>query len=116
MITANYVGGLQETDTVELTTTNATAVHTATDNQEILTGFSIANIHTSAVLVTCYLNKGSDVVVFVKLMAATSTHVETEMPLRLREDYIFKATAATANMITITPIVTRFDNNVPTNN
>ncbi|WP_162651555.1 hypothetical protein [Lentilitoribacter sp. Alg239-R112] len=111
MITANYSGGLELTDTIALSDTSITDIYTAPDNQDILTGFAIANNNSSAIIVTCYINKGSDVIVFKTSVTANETIVQTDMPLKLRAGYIFKAKAATGGYITVTPIITRFDTN-----
>jgi hypothetical protein len=106
MISANYFGGLELTDSVNLTTTSLTDIHEATSNTEICAGFCIVNEHTSAIVVSVYRYDGStDVLYWEKSIPAGDTVIESDIPRWLREGYKIKAQAATANHITITPTI-----------
>jgi len=106
MISGNYFGGLEQTDSVALTTTAVTDVYEATRNAEICAGFCIVNEHSSAVVVSVYRYDGStDVLYWQKSIPAGDTVIESNIPRWLREGFKIKAVAATANQITITPTI-----------
>lgn len=108
-----YQGGLENPNPVRLTTTSATSVFTATDNNVTIGAFSLANETGSAVTVDVHFNDGStDFLVFRRSVPATDTIVVDNIPLRMRNANVFKVTAATGNAITVTPIVTRNSPNV----
>jgi hypothetical protein len=112
MINSNYFGGLELTDSVELTTTAVTDVYEATSNTEICAGFCIVNEHSSAVDVSIYRYDGSsDVLFWKKPVPANDTLTEADIPRWLRESYKIKAEAATANVITITPTILKVSTN-----
>jgi hypothetical protein len=106
MISGNYFGGLELTDSVALTTTSLTDIHEATSNTEICAGFCIVNEHSSAIVVSVYRYDGStDALYWQKSIPAGDTVIESDVPRWLREGYKIKAEAATANQITITPTI-----------
>ena len=106
MISGNYFGGLELTDSVALTTTAVTDVYEATSNTEICAGFCIVNEHSSPIVVSVYRYDGStDVLYWQKSIPAGDTVIESDIPRWLREGYKIKAEAATANQITITPTI-----------
>ena len=106
MISGNYFGGLELTDSVALTTTSITDIYEATSNAEICAGFCIVNEHSSAIVVSVYRYDGStDVLYWQKSIPAGEPVIESGIPRWLREGYKIKAEAATANQITITPTI-----------
>lgn len=112
-VDAYYQGGLENPKPVRLTTASATAIFTATDNNVTIGAFSLANETASATIVDIHFNDGStDHLVFRRSVPADDTVIVDNLPLRLRSGNIFKATAATANRITVTPIITRSLENV----
>lgn len=108
MISGNYFGGLELTDSVALTTTSITDIYEATSKAEICAGFCIVNEHSSAIVVSVYRydpDSTNDVLYWQKSIPAGDTVIESDIPRWLREGYKIKAEAAPANQITITPTI-----------
>ena len=105
-ISGNYKGGISRPFPVRLTTTSATDIVTGYDSSQIIAGFSLANETGSPVVVAChYFDGATDFLVFRRSVPATDTVVVSDIPLRLHSGAKFKATAATGNAITVTPVV-----------
>lgn len=116
-VSGNYEGGVETPKPARLTTTSATDVVTGVDRFSVLASFSLANETGSSVIVSCYFNNGStDFLVYRATVAGASTLIISELPLRLREGQKFKVQAATANAITVTPIMIRSHANEPVAN
>jgi len=110
-----YEGGIQAAAPVRLTTTSATDIVTAptADNTIIISSFSLANETGSAVQMSVHYYDGTtDFLWFARSVPANDTIIVCEIPMRLRGGQKMKATAATGNAITVTPIVTRLHKNV----
>jgi hypothetical protein len=107
-VSGNYIGGVARPKPVRLTTTNQTDIVTANDSTEILAAFSLANETTTARLVTCHYYDGTtNFLVYSGEVPVSGTLTVSDIPLRLYSGDKFKATAAAANAITVTPIIIR---------
>lgn len=108
-----YPGAVQLPKPVRLTTTSSTDIKTATDDIELVGAISFANETGSAVAsVLCHYYDGTtDFLVFSAPIPAYSTVVMEGMPIKLKSGDKIKVTAATANAITVTPIVSRIQQN-----
>ena len=107
-VDAYYQGGLEAPAPVRLTTASITTIFTATDNNVTIGGFSLANETGTGAIVAIHVNDGStDNLVFRRSVPADDTVIVDNLPIRLRNGHVFKATAATPNAITVTPIITR---------
>lgn len=107
-ISANIYGGLESSDPIALTSIDATSIFTATNKDTIVATLSIANEGTAPAKVTLYRKSGDDsFTIWHQVMAANSTSVITDIPMRLYTGEAITAMADTADVITITPIVLR---------
>jgi hypothetical protein len=81
---------------------------TATDSSGILSSFSLANETGSAVIVAMhYFDGTTDFLMFRRSVPATDTIIISDLPIRLYSGDKIKATAASGNAITVTPIMMR---------
>lgn len=105
-INANYTGNIQAPVHAVLTTSSATAIGSAaTDNTQIVAGFSFVNPTGGAVTCNMYWNDGtSDNLVWSKSVAAGSTETESNIPIHLFSGHSIKALGA--NTVTVTLIYT----------
>lgn len=104
MITANIHGGLVESTPVSLTTTTITDVYEAKSIERVCAGFCILNNTSSAIDVEIYWYINStDTLIWKKSIPADDTVIETEIPLKMRDNQKIKAKGDTG--ITITPII-----------
>ena len=108
-----YPGAVQLPKPVRLTTTSSTDIKTATDDIELVGAISFANETGSAVAsVLCHYYDGTtDFLVFSAPVPAYGTVVMEGMPIKLKSGDKIKVTASTANAITVTPIVSRIQQN-----
>lgn len=106
MITANIHGGLVESSPVSLTTTTITDVYEAKSIERVCAGFCVVNDTASAVILSVHRYNGTtDELFWKKSIPANDTIIETEIPIKMRDGFKIKATAATASALTITPII-----------
>lgn len=102
----HYMGGLQNPKPTRLTSTNATAVYTAVDDSATVVAILFANETASPVKVDLEFNDGStDFLVSVQSIPGDEAGIYENAPLKLRNGDSIKVTAATANAITVTPII-----------
>ena len=107
-VSGNYSGGVARPIPVRLTSTSATDIVTATDRSDVVSSFSLANETGSAVVVALhYYDGATDFLIFRRSIPATDTVIVSDLPIRLYPGDKFKATAASANAITVTPILIR---------
>lgn len=115
-VSGNYFGGVQTPTPTRLTSTSATAVATGVDRFSVVSAWSLANETGSAVQVSLHFNDGAtDFMIWRGSVAANGTTVVSDLPILLREGQSIKATAASANAITVTPIIIRSHANEPAN-
>ena len=108
MISGNYFGGLELTDSTALTTVDLTDIYEAKSNAEICAGFCIVNEHSSAVDVSVYRydpDSTNDVLYWQKSIPAGDTVIGSDIPRWLRNGYKIKAQASVANVVTVTPTI-----------
>lgn len=107
-ISANIYGGLESSDPVALSSSNVTSIFTASSKDTIVATFSIVNEGAVPAKITLYLNSGErSLPIWHQVMAANSTSVITDIPMRLYTDEAITAMSDTPDVITITPIVLR---------
>ena len=115
-VSGNYQGGLVSPKPIKLTTNAKTDVVVAINNNETIASYTITNehssSHSSSIVVKCYFHDGAtDHLVFIGDVASGKTVFVSDAPLRLLSGHKFKAEAATADKITITPtIISSFAN------
>lgn len=103
-----YAAGQDRAKPVRLTTTGQTAVYTATDKDTTVATFGFANETAGAVVVNAYYRDGStSFLIWRGSIAASGATVVADLPVRLRAGDSFEVTAASANAITVYPVVVR---------
>lgn len=107
-ISANIYGGLESSDPIALSDTEVTSIFTATSKDTIVATFGIVNEGAASAKVTLYRKSGENsFAVWHQAMAANSTSVITDIPMRLYTHEAITAMTDTPSVITITPIVLR---------
>jgi hypothetical protein len=107
-VSGNYAGGVERPLPTRLTGTGATDVVTANDSSGVVSSFSLANETGSDVVVAVhYFDGTTDFLIFRRSVPATDTIIISDLPIRLYGGDKLKATAASGNAITVTPIIMR---------
>lgn len=107
-VNGNYSGGIERPSPLRLTATTITDAYESDSNSVVIASISLANETSSSVDVELYYNDGTTDFLFHRESVAGSGGVQvTDAPLRLYESDKLRVKAATANAITITPIVIR---------
>lgn len=105
-VNANYTGNVQKPVHAVLSGTSAETIGSAAENDtQTVAAWSIVNPTAGAVNCAVYWNDGTtDNLVWRKSIAANSTEVESNLPIRLRSGHSIKA--AGASTVTVTLIQT----------
>ena len=110
-IQATYNGApMWEARPLLLTGTSNTDVYTATSNNELCAGFSIANSSASGVAISVFyynLTDTTSYLIWRGTIAADGATIIDNLPQRLRTGDKITATAATGNVLTIKPFMMR---------
>lgn len=111
-VSVDLSGAVQLPVSQLLTTTNQTDLLTGNnavtrDQRAVLASVAIVNTDSSARLVTLEFYDGAtDYKFYQKSVAATSTEYVTGFPIRLKDGtWTIKATAAAANVVTVTLVL-----------
>lgn len=116
-IVANYSGGIEASIPVRLTTTAITDIYTGTDKNSTAATITIANETGGAVsVIISYFDGTTNHAVFRKSVPANDTIQVTNMPMKLKIGDKVKATAGTANALTVTCSIVRSHPNQDSSN
>lgn len=111
----NFLGGVEKSSPTLLTTTAQTDIYTGYDRGSVAAAIGISNEDAAGVLVKIHYFDGSSTkLIWIGTVAAQTTAIVSDIPIRLYKGDIVKATAATANKVTVTPIIIRSHANEPT--
>jgi len=109
-----YSGGIERPSPVRLTTTAQTAVYTATDRDTTVATFGLANETAGAVVVNAYYKDGTtSFLIWRGSIEASGATIVVDLPVRLRAGDSFEVTAASANAITVYPVIVRSQSSAP---
>lgn len=107
-ISANIYGGLESSDPVALSSTEVTNIFTASSKDTTVVTLSIVNEGATPANVTLYRMSGENsFAIWHQAIAANSTSIITDIPMRLYTNEAITAMSDTPSAITITPIVLR---------
>lgn len=112
-VTGFFSGGIERTAPVLLSSTSSVQVYAATDRNVTIGAVAFANDDASAIVVQLYYNNGSSDFLIWKKSIPANDSASFDYPIRLYSGDKIKATAATANKITATPVVVRSHPNAP---
>lgn len=109
-----YVGGSERPNPQRLTTTGQTVVYTASDRDTTIATIGLANETGAAVVVNVYWKNGTtSYLIWRGTVAAAGASAITDLPLRMYVGDTLEVTAASANAITVTPVVVRSQPHTP---
>mgnify|MGYP005757263111 CR=1 FL=1 len=102
-VNANYSGNVQKPVHKVLSGTSAETIGSAAANDtETVSSWSIVNPTAGSVNCALYWNDGTtDNLVWRKAVAANSTEVESNLPIRLRSGHSIKVAAASTVTVTL---------------
>lgn len=106
-VNGNYTGNVNKPQYKALSGTSAETVFTASDTSNTTASWAFCN--TTGGAVTCkfiHNQGGTDYTVWQKSVAANSTDVESNLPLRLAPGDIIKAVGNTGVTVTVTLLST----------
>lgn len=103
-----YTGGIERANPIRLTSTAQTVVYEATDKDSVVAAFGLANETGSAVVVNVYFKDGTtSFLIWRGSIAGSEATVVNDIPLRMRSGDSLEVMAASANAITVNPVVVR---------
>lgn len=101
-VNVSVSGGLQKPTHVRLTTTGITNIYTATNMGETVVAITMANETAGAVIIKIdHYDGATNFNTYRKSVPADDTLILSDFPMRLRSGDIIRATAASANAITV---------------
>lgn len=107
-VNGNYAGGLERPLPTRITTTSLADAYESDASGVVIASIALANETASPVDVELYYFDGAtDFLVWRDEVLGSSSIQVKDIPLRLYPDDKVKIKAATANAITVTPIVIR---------
>lgn len=101
-INVGIAGGLQKPTHVRLTSTSITDIYTATNYGETVVAITMANETAGAVIIKIdHFDGTTNFNTYRKSVPADDTLIFSDFPIRMRSGDKIRATAASANAITV---------------